>query len=183
MASIRTKLTVAYAGALVATIIAFAGALVVARLAGSEAVLERVALSEAELATVILRQAAADGGGDLVTSVDTLAPRLREDIGSRLAALPDYLVVVDRRGRVVFNSLAAKALAAVPPEKVRGMSEDESYPIRQEAYEQFERFVSAGRTIRESGQTTRLDVGEEHLIITMKLAREPSGQIDRVITG
>lgn len=182
MASIRTKLTVAYAGALVATIVAFAAALVVARLAGSETVLERVAQSEAELAAVILRQAAAEGG-DLVTYTDSLVPRLREDVGSRLAALPDFLVVVDRNGRVVFNSLAAKALAAVPAEQLRGLSDDESYPIRQEAYERFERFVSAGRAIRESGQTARQDVGDDHLIITTKLVRDPAGQIDRVIAG
>ncbi len=181
MASIRTKLTVAYAGALVATIVAFAGALVIARLAGSEAVLERVALSEAELATVILRQAAMDGG-DLISTTDSIV-RLREDVGSRLAALPDYVVVVDRRGRVVFNSLAARELAAVPPEKIGDMTYDESYPLRHQAYQQFERFVSAGQQLRESGQTTRLNVGDEQLIITMKIAREATGQVDRVITG
>lgn len=182
MASIRTKLTVAYAGALVATIIAFAAALLVARLAGSEAVIERVAHSEAELAAVILRQAAADGS-ELVVTTDTLVPRLRDDVGSRLASLPDYLVVVDRRGRVVFNSLAAKELAAVAPEDLAGLSEEESYPIRQAAYERFEQFVSAGRALRESGQIARLNVGEDHLTVTTKLVRDPAGQLDRVITG
>ncbi|MHB1225790.1 MAG: histidine kinase dimerization/phospho-acceptor domain-containing protein, partial [Gemmatimonadaceae bacterium] len=182
MASIRTRLTVAYAGALVATIVAFAAALMVARLAGSEAVLERVAVSRAELAAVILRQAAAEGG-DLVTNTDTLVPRLREDVGSRLAALPDFLVVVDRHNRVVFNSLDAKALAAVPQERLAGLSEVESYPIRQDAYERFEQFVSAGRALRESGQTARLDLDGEHLIVTTKLVRDPAGQLERVIVG
>lgn len=181
MASIRTRLTVAYAGALVATIVSFAAALVVARMAGSEAVLERVAHSEAELAAVLLRQAAVDGSR-LVTD-DELAPKLREDIGSRLAVLPDYLVVLDRQGRVMFNSAAARELATVPEERLRGLNEVESYPLRQQAYERFETFVSAGRALRETGATARLEVGKEHLIITVRFLRDPGGQLERVIVG
>ena len=62
MASIRSKLTLAYAAALGATIVAFGVALYVARGAGSQAVLERVARSHAELATLVLRQAAYERG-------------------------------------------------------------------------------------------------------------------------
>lgn len=181
MASIRTRLTVAYAGALVATIVSFAAALVVARMAGSEAVLERVAHSEAELAAVVLRQAAMDSA-QLLTD-DNLAPKLREDVGSRLAVLPDYLVVLDRQGRVMFNSAAARALATVPEDRLHGLNEVESYPIRQQAYERFESFVNVGRALRETGATARLEVGDEHLIVTMRLLREPSGQLDRVVVG
>jgi signal transduction histidine kinase len=181
VASIRTRLTVAYAGALVATIVSFAAALVVARMAGSEAVLERVAHSEAELAAVVLRQAAMDSA-QLLTD-DNLAPKLREDVGSRLAVLPDYLVVLDRQGRVMFNSAAARALATVPEDRLHGLNEVESYPIRQQAYERFESFVNVGRALRETGATARLEVGDEHLIVTMRLLREPSGQLDRVVVG
>lgn len=181
MASIRTRLTVAYAGALVATIVSFAAALVVARMAGSEAVLERVAHSEAELAAVVLRQAAMDSA-QLLTD-DNLAPKLREDVGSRLAVLPDYLVVLDRQGRVMFNSAAARALATVPEDRLHGLNEVESYPIRQQAYERFESFVNVGRALRETGATARLEVGDEHLMVTMRLLREPSGQLDRVVVG
>src|SRR5688572_21786161 len=101
MASARSRLTAAYAGALLGTMIIFAGALWIARQAWVPSALERPG-RQADQALEILRDAAS-GGALFVRPAapgpdsgglpgDTVA-RLTDDVQARLGQLADYVFV------------------------------------------------------------------------------------------
>jgi two-component system, OmpR family, sensor kinase len=114
MASIRTRLTVAYAGALVGALAAFGTALYVARRAAAYQELGRQAIVEADrvLETVRNHQAAAGAHGvaDSVASDALGGPRLSRDLRERLERLGGYFIVLNAEGRSVFSSFAVRRL-------------------------------------------------------------------------
>src|SRR5688500_14611757 len=105
MASARSRLTTAYAVALIGTMILFAGALYVARRTSSPRVLERPG-QVAERALAILRDAATQGylfaprptpGSDGIIAVRDTALTLTEEVKRRLELLPAEYVFVSVR--------------------------------------------------------------------------------------
>ena len=113
MASTRSKLTTAYAVALIGTMILFAGALWVARRAAGPRTLDRPAERAGEV-IAILRDAAerdelftvtSSAGTEAQAASRDTAPLLTEEVQRQLTALPDY-VFVDSRvdGRILFVS-------------------------------------------------------------------------------
>ena len=119
MASIRLKLTLAYAGALVATMAVFGVALWQARKANVQR--EQVALlrerqrnlfMRTDLAQGVLRRSASGGMSLLVTRDTLVGPMLRPDIAVELDIIPDYLIILDSTGRSVYVSPAGRALGA-----------------------------------------------------------------------
>lgn len=185
MSSIRSRLSVAYAVALGATVSVFAAALWLVQGEGATADLHRLVRAQAEVATRILRQAADDGAPMLVpvASDTTGALELRRDVGSRLTPLPDYMVVLDRRGQVVYNSPDAKALGTVPADRLRGLSEDEAYAIENAAYGLFDTFVRTGRQLTDQEPWRRVRIGDQQVLVGARTVRDPSMDIERVIVG
>jgi two-component system, OmpR family, sensor kinase len=117
MASIRTRLSIAYAGALVSALAAFGMALYVARRAAAYQELGHQAIVEADrvLDAVRAHQAAAGAAG-IADTVATEAPgtprqyRLSKDLSERLERLGGYFIVLDAEGRSVFSSFAVRRL-------------------------------------------------------------------------
>src|SRR5690242_17525691 len=102
MASIRARLTTAYAAALIGTMVAFALALWVARRATVYRELERYVTAQADLALRIVRQAE-ESGEPVTVLVDpeigqVVTPRLK----TLLEGVPDYLIVLDENGRTLY---------------------------------------------------------------------------------
>jgi two-component system OmpR family sensor kinase len=118
MASIRTRLTVAYAGALVGALAAFATALYVARRAAAYQDLGQQAIIEADRVLEAIRaQDLLDGSA--VAVGDTALPggaaglrqaRLSKELSERLERLGGYFIVLDATGRSVFSSFAVRRL-------------------------------------------------------------------------
>jgi signal transduction histidine kinase len=116
MASIRTRLTIAYAGALVSALAAFGTALYVARRAAAYQELGREAIVEADRVLGVMRshRAAADSatGSDSVRERQSgqWQPMLTKELSERLERLGGYFIVLDRDGRSLFTSFAVRRL-------------------------------------------------------------------------
>jgi two-component system, OmpR family, sensor kinase len=113
MASIRTRLTVAYAGALVSALAAFGGALYVARRAAADQELGHQAIVEADRVLDAVRgQQLASGPHSLMDSVvtDRGQQRLSKELSERLERLGGYFIVLDSAGRSLFSSFAVRRL-------------------------------------------------------------------------
>jgi signal transduction histidine kinase len=117
MASIRTRLTVAYAGALVGALAAFGTALYVARRAAAYQELGQEAIVEADRVLDAVRSH--EAGGGVVSVTDSLTPegsaaqrkpRLSRELGERLERLGGYFIVLDAEGRSTFSSFAVRRL-------------------------------------------------------------------------
>src|ERR687895_2995495 len=101
MASIRTRLTIAYAGALVGALAAFAAALYVARRAAADQDLGDRAIVEADRVLDAIRshQAAAGAGTRADTAVADVPgaqrqDRLAKELSERLERLGGYFIVL-----------------------------------------------------------------------------------------
>jgi signal transduction histidine kinase len=120
MGSIRTRLTVAYAVALVGTLAVFAVALLVARRNAAWRQVEAEAVAEAARAVRAINVARTTGTEPVVAQSDPLAgrsvsPRLR----AFLELLPGYVVVQDTAGYDLYASLAVASLSVDDRDRFR----------------------------------------------------------------
>ena len=111
MSSIRTRLTVAYTAAMVGTMTAFAGALWAARRAGSYEELARHVYAQANLAGQLIHQAAQSGQAVTVTKDSLVGPTIAPTLRVLLEGMPDYVLVLDQTGRMLYGSFAVRQLA------------------------------------------------------------------------
>jgi signal transduction histidine kinase len=110
VASVRSRLTAAYALALVGTMAVFGAALYVGRGANVYRELQRYVVAHAVIAVRALEQTA-EGGDPVVETVDPLVgPQLTAEARRRLEVLPDYVFVLDASGRALYMSAAARRL-------------------------------------------------------------------------
>jgi len=118
--SIRWRLTFGYALALVATMVGFGATLYLAQQQASlrsfDLRLQQRLQLEADLSARFLDESHRVLG-PLVTRVDAI-PTLEPTIASYFESIQDYLVLVDREGRVLFSSDAASALPVASFERL-----------------------------------------------------------------
>src|SRR5215472_828143 len=111
MNTIRFRLTLAFAGALVATVFAFSLAVWAARRSGATEQVRAAAVSEADMVIEMLRQA--EESGQPVTRVgtrDTL-PVLSPPLSAVIAGMTGYVAVIARDGRLLGLSQDARDLS------------------------------------------------------------------------
>jgi len=109
MESIRGRLTLWYATALILSIAVFAVVLYVARRSDTYQDLDRRIQSEADLTAGILAESYR-ARGTLVENDTAGRPQLTPDVAAVLEVVPDYLLVTSRDGRLLFASPDARAL-------------------------------------------------------------------------
>ncbi|HEY2066952.1 MAG TPA: HAMP domain-containing sensor histidine kinase [Gemmatimonadaceae bacterium] len=117
MATLRARLTVAYAFALVGSLIVFAAALYFARAARERQQLGAVAVAQGDRALGFLRAAAAQG---TALTFERPAPDARtgtrayatEAMRSLLERVPGYFIVYDRDDRQLYSSIGIRQLPA-----------------------------------------------------------------------
>lgn len=112
MASIRVRLTTAYAAALIGTIATFAAALWVSRRAVSYEEREQYVSDQSVLATRIIQQAVEAGDSITVTRDSLVGPVLSARLRTLLDAIPSYVLVLDPDGRLLYASPTALRLTA-----------------------------------------------------------------------
>ncbi|MEP6692414.1 MAG: ATP-binding protein [Gemmatimonadaceae bacterium] len=110
MNSIRARLTIAYAAALIGTMIAFAAVLLVARKGGSYNELTSHVATEANLVLTIIRQAEAAGQPVTVTKDPVVGATITPTLRTLLEIIPDYVIVLDTSGRNLYISNAVRQL-------------------------------------------------------------------------
>ena len=112
MASIRLRLTTAYAAALIGTIATFAAALWVGRRTVSYEEREQYVSDQSVLATRIIQQAVEAGDSITVTRDSLVGPVLSPRLRTLLDAIPTYVLVLDPDGRLLYASPTALLLSA-----------------------------------------------------------------------
>ena len=121
MASIRSRVTAAYALALFGTMLAFAVALWTARRASALQDLQKVVETYANIAHLVLMQAGTQNNPVVV--VDTTGsqrePDLQPLLRARLDAIPEYLVVADS-SRALYTSAAVRRLPVEDLDRLLG---------------------------------------------------------------
>jgi signal transduction histidine kinase len=95
---------------MVGTVVAFAIALWAARRASSYEELNRHVYAEANLARNIIRQAEETGQAVTVTHDTAVGPTITPSIRTLLEGIPDYMLVLDQSGRMLFGSFAFRQL-------------------------------------------------------------------------
>jgi signal transduction histidine kinase len=111
MASLRTRLTVSYAVTLLLTTGGFAVALWLGRGASVYRDLQRSAISQAEAALRVVRDAESKGEPITLIGDSLVGPRLSPRLAFVLDVVPDYLIVLDTTGRRLYESRAARRLS------------------------------------------------------------------------
>ena len=110
MSSIRSRLTAAYALAVIGTMAVFGAALYAGRGANVYRELQRYVFAHAEIAVRLLEQAHAAGQPLAGTSDPLVGVQLAAPVARSLDVLPDYVFVLDSAGRALYISAAARRL-------------------------------------------------------------------------
>jgi signal transduction histidine kinase len=161
MSSIRTRLTIAYAVAIVGTVAAFALALLAARRASSYEELNRHVYAEANLTRNIIRQAEESGKPVTVTHDSSVGPTISPSIKTLLEGIPDYMMVLDQDGRMLYGSFA-----------FRQLDEDDRAALQTAAI-----VAPAGGT----GQI--YDIANDRLLLVAVSSGDPASVISRVVAA
>lgn len=112
MATIRSRVTAAYALALFGTMLAFAVALWTARRASALQDVQKIVETWTTIAHLVLTQAGTQINPVVVdTTGSQREPELQPNLRARLDAIPEYLVVADS-SRALYASVAVRKLAA-----------------------------------------------------------------------
>jgi heavy metal sensor kinase len=120
--SIRGRLTIWYATALILSIAVFAVVLYVARRSATYQDLDRRIQSEADLTAGILSESYRARGA--VVEKDTAGrPVLTAEVAAVLEVVPDYLLVTSRDGSLLFGSPDARSLGFTQFEQVNALAQ------------------------------------------------------------
>jgi two-component system OmpR family sensor kinase len=110
MASVRTRLTLTYATALVGTVVVFSAALWVARREGAFAELKRTVAAQGDVASRVIKEAELQSEPIMIPGdkpgTSIINPRLR----IAFEGVPDYLLVLSDSGKAVYASFAVRRL-------------------------------------------------------------------------
>ena len=164
MATVRTRLTLAYTGALAGTLGVLTFALVFARSEGSVAELQRTVSEQANTAVRAIRQSELSNTpvtvpGDKPGS-RTVNPALR----IALEGVPSYLLVLDDTGKVLYASFA-----------VRQLGEEEFTTVQRAALQ-----LNARR------QSAKVTLSDDQLLLVAREEVSPlprAGRLMRVVAG
>ena len=111
MATVRARLTTAYALALGGTVVALAVVLLIARRASAYRELGEQVESRAEAALAVIREAEGQGLPITVRTDTVAGPGVTPQVQRALESVPDYVLVLDPSGRVLYFSLEATELS------------------------------------------------------------------------
>lgn len=176
MASIRARLTTAYAGALLASVAVFAVVVYAARSARAFQELTAEAIQRGDLARLIIHQQLASATTRDTAPRTTFAPagglRLPQPLTVTLDAIPGYLTVVDAAGSVLYES----------PNVVRLRTPREGIDQPQQA-EDVRRFNAAVDRLGDNPQPIDLPLNSDDIVLVSRRDPDPAFQSFYVVAG
>lgn len=161
MASLRTRLTLSYAAALMLTTGGFAGALWIGRGASIYRELQRSATAQAEAALRVIRETELKGDPITLIRDSLVGPRLSPRLTQVLEVVPDYLIVLDTTGRRLYDSRAARLL--------QPWQEDQVIAAVPRLRPNVSAVISAG--------------GEEILVVAVRPTGSPPSLVGAIVAG
>src|SRR5690348_17295346 len=112
MATIRSKLTVAYTGALLGSVVVFSVALFAARRSSARIEAQRELAIEADQALRVLRLAVTAGEPLTAVKDSLVGAQITSRVASVLDGLPNYVMLLDDAGWRLYVSPAVRTLQA-----------------------------------------------------------------------
>ena len=128
MSTIRAQLTTAYASALIGTVALFAAVIWTTRREGAVDELRRHALTEATLALRLIRQSELAGEPVTANRDSLVGAQLDAPLRTMLDGMPDYLLVLDASGRILYVSAPIRDLNEDPDQLAALMAAAVSAP-------------------------------------------------------
>lgn len=162
METIRGRLTAAYATALAVTLLVFTGALYGTRRRATYRELDQRIRSEADLTAGILSEIY-NTGGLLIQEDAAHRPALTPAIAATLEAVPDFLLITHKNGRVLFASADTRALTF-------------------DEFEQLRRLALGDSTGR-GASTTRVEPNGPTIRYVVRSAAEAGPQFGAIVAG
>jgi two-component system OmpR family sensor kinase len=156
----RLKLTFAFAGAMVVTGAALAIAVSASRTAGAYGAIGREALADADLAMLIIDQSNR-AHEEIVHRDSSGLVEISRRIGERLEVIPGYIVIVGRKGNVVWTSLDARDLS------------DDDWTTLQHGI----------ADLPDDGPAGVINVGQERILFVAHAVHDSTTQLSRVVAG
>ena len=156
----RLKLTFAFAGAMVVTGAALAIAVSASRTAGAYSAIGREALADADLAMAIIQQSNR-AHEEIVHRDSTGVEDISRRIAERLEVIPGYVVIVGRKGNVVWTSLDARDLS------------DDDWATLQHGI----------ADLPNDGPAGVISVGQERILFVAHAINDSTTRLSRVVAG
>ena len=128
MSTIRAQLTTAYAAALIGTVGVFAAVIWTTRREGAVDELRRHALTEANLALRLIHQSELSGLPVTANRDSLVGTQLDAPLRTMLDGMPDYLLVLDASGRILYVSAPIRDLNEDPDQLAALMAAAVSAP-------------------------------------------------------
>lgn len=175
MASIRARLTTAYAGALLASVVVFAVVVYAARSTRADRELEEEAVQRGDLAVLIIRQALAAKTRDTTPRAPPDffgSPRLPQGLSVTLDAFQGYLAVVDAAGSVLYESPAIQRL------RTPTLGADQA-----QRAEDVRLFSAAVDELRSNPGPIHLSLRSEDIVMVSRRDPDPTFRSLYVVTG
>jgi len=174
MATIRTKLTVAYAGALLGSVVVFSVALYAARRASARQEVARSVAVQADLALGVLRWAATAQEPITAAPDSLIGTQITPRVASVLDRMPDYLLLLNKNDRTLYFSPAVRDV------QLRELNESE---IERDRGSDYERLVRTAIDLEPGNSAFPVDVEGSDVILVALAETDPTTDVTRVVAG
>src|SRR5688572_16432184 len=161
MATIRSKLTVAYAGALIGSVAVFSVAMYAARRSNARREAQRAVAVQAEQALRVLRFAATAGEPQTQIRDSLAGAMITPRIAAILDGLPEYVIILDGRDISLYVSPSLRAL--------------------QEG--DYDRLLREARALAPGISAYPIDVANNDVMLVALAETDPTTPVTRVVVG
>jgi two-component system, OmpR family, sensor kinase len=161
MATIRSKLTVAYAGALIGSVAVFSVAMYAARRSNARRDAERAVAVQADQALRVLRFASTAGEPQTIMRDSLAGAMITPRIAAILDGLPEYVIMLDGRDISLYVSPSLRAL----PEG------------------DYDRLLREARALAPGNRIYPIDVATKDVMLVALPETDPTTPVTRVVVG
>jgi len=191
MATIRSKLTVAYAGTLIGSIAMFSLAMFAAGRSNARRDAQRDAqrdvANRAEQALRVLRFAATANESLTVTRDSIVGAQITPRIAAILDGLPDYVIMLDRNDRTLYVSPSLRALQARAPSPPRPVQSREEEPTdsgcNRRSDSDYDRLMCEAIALTPDYFAFPIDVANNDVMLVALAESDPTTLVTRVVVG
>jgi len=179
MATIRSKLTVAYAGALIGSLAVFSVTLYAARRSSVRRETQREVAVQADQVLRVLRFATTAGEPVTDPARDSLVgTQITARVAAILDGLPDYVVLLDKDGWRLYVSPSVRALARAPtgPTSPTELQQDRRGG-------DYERLMNEALALQPGNSAFPIDVAGNDVMLVSLPETDPTTLVARVVVG
>jgi signal transduction histidine kinase len=170
MATIRTKLTAAYAGVLLGSVAVLSIALYSARRSNVRRELSREVAVQADMALRVLKLSATANEpiteSVILTSDSLVGPYVAPRVQAVLDGLPDYVMLFDSTGRTLYRSPSVRALQAKNP-----------------ASDDYNRLMQTALNVAPGNSAYPVSIARGDILLVSLKETDPITLVDRVVAG